>query len=77
MVEEDDENTEMCHHFYRFLHLDLIDLDAEQLVFKIIVEIKTISILHVFPTRILVEDACFSTGQGLQCTSELSFLCAG
>lgn len=49
--------------FYRFLHLDLVDLDAEQFVFEIIVEIETVSILHVFPSRILVEDSCFSAGQ--------------
>lgn len=69
---------EMCQYFnfiYRFLHLDLVDFYAEQFVFKIIVEIETISIFHVFPSRVLVEDACFSTGQGLQSAPELFLLC--
>lgn len=65
----------MC--FYRFFHLDLVDLDAEQFVFEIIVEIEAVSILHVFPSRILVEDACFPAGQGLQRTPELPLLCTG
>lgn len=63
--------------FYRFLHLDLVDLDAEELVFKVIVEIEAVAILHIFPSRVLVEHTCFSTGQGLQGTPELSVLCAG
>ena len=67
----------MCWYFYRFFHLDLVDLDAEQLVFKISVEIETVSILHVFPSRVLVEDARFSAGEGLKCSPELSLLCAG
>ncbi len=75
--EEECVKNETCLYFYRFLHLDLVDLDAEQFVFKIVVEIETVSILHVFPSRVLVEDASFSAGQGLQCASELSLLCAG
>lgn len=67
--------TKRCQ--YRFLHLDLIDLDAEQLVFKIIVEIEPVSVLNIFPTGVLVEDAGFSAGQGLQRTPELSVLCEG
>lgn len=63
--------------FYRFLHLDLVDLDPEQFVFKIVIEIEAVSILHVFPSRVLVEYTCFSTGQGLQCTPELTLLCVG
>lgn len=61
-------------HQYRFFHLDLIDLDAEQLVLKFVVEIESISVLHVFATRVLVEDTGFSAGQGLQRTPELSVL---
>lgn len=64
-------------YFYRFLHLDLVDLDPEQFVFKIIIEIETVSILHFFPSRVLVEYACFSAGQGLQRTPELTLLCVG
>lgn len=67
--------TKRCQ--YRFLHLDLIDLDAEQLVLKFIVEIEPVSILNIFPTGVLVEDAGFSAGQGLQRTPELSVLCEG
>lgn len=70
-------NEEMCSYFYRFFHLNLIDFDAKQLVFKIVVEIETVSVLHIFPSRILVKDTCFPTGQGLQGTAELSLLCAG
>lgn len=73
----DELNKEMCSYFYRFFHLNLIDLDAKQLVFKIVVEIETVSILHIFPSRILVKDTCFPTSQGLQGTPELSLLCAG
>lgn len=68
---------EMCWCYYRFLHLDLVDLDAEQFVFKIVVEIETVSVLHIFSPRVLVEDTCFSAGQGLQCTPELPLLCTG
>lgn len=64
-------------YIYRFLHLDLVDLNAEQFVFEIIVEIETVSILHVFSPRVLVEDSCFSAGQWLQSTPELSLLCTG
>lgn len=64
-------------HQYRFLHLDLIDLNAEQLVLKFIVEIKPVFVLNIFATGVLVEDAGFSTGQGLQRTPELSILCKG
>lgn len=53
----------------------LVDLDTEQFVFKIIVKIKPVAVLHVFPPRVLVENTCFSTGQGLKCPSELSVLC--
>lgn len=63
--------------FYRFLHLDLVDLDAEQFMFEIIVEIEAVSVLHVLPSRVLVEDASLSAGQGLQRPPELSLLCAG
>lgn len=73
----DELNEEMCSYFYRFFHLNLIDLDAKQLVFKIVVEIETVSILHIFPSRILVKDTCFPTGQGLQGTPELTLLCVG
>lgn len=73
----DELNEGMCSYFYRFFHLNLIDLDAKQLVFKIVVEIETVSVLHIFPSRILVKDTCFPTGQGLQRTPELSLLCAG
>lgn len=68
---------EMRSYFYRFLHLNLVDLDAEQFVFEIVVEIETVSILHIFPSRVLVEDPCFSAGQRLQRTPELSLLCGG
>lgn len=61
--------------FYRFLHLYLVDLDTEQFVFKIIVKIKPVAVLYVFPPRVLVKNTCFSTGQGLKCPSELSVLC--
>lgn len=64
----------MMNFFYRFLHLNLVDLDAEQFVFEIIVEIETVSVLHIFPSRVLVEDPCFSTRQGLQRTPQLSLL---
>lgn len=47
---------------YRFLHLDLINLDAEQLVLKFIVEIEPVSVLNLFPTGVLVENASFSAG---------------
>lgn len=67
----------MCSYFYRFFHLNLIDLDAKELVFEVVVEIETVSILHIFPSRILVKDTCFPTGQGLQGTPELTLLCAG
>ena len=67
---------DICECFYRLLHLDLVDLDAEQLVFKIIVGIKAVSVLHVFPSGVLVKDSCFPAGQGLQRTLELSLLCA-
>lgn len=66
----------ICQYFYRFLHLDLVDLDSEQFVFKIVVEIEAVSIFHVFPSRVLVEDARLSAGQGLQCALKLSLLCA-
>ncbi len=59
---------EMWWSFYRFLHLDLVDLDAEQFVFEVIVEIETVSILHIFSSRVLVEDTCLPAGQGLQRT---------
>lgn len=65
--------TKRCQ--YRFLHLDLIDLDAEQLVLKLIVEIEPVSVLNIFPTGVLIEYAGFSAGQGLQRTPELSVLC--
>lgn len=55
----------ICKHLYRFLHLDLVDLDAEQFMFEIVVEIETVSILHILPPRVLVEDTSFSAGQGL------------
>lgn len=61
---------------YRFFHLDLINLDAKQLVSEVVVEIETVSVLHVLPARVLVEDAGLSAGQGLQGPSELSLLCA-
>lgn len=65
--------TQRCR--YRFLHLDLIDLNAEQLVLKFIVEIEPVSILNIFPTGVLIKDTGFSAGQGLQRTPELSILC--
>lgn len=61
--------------FYRFFHLNLVDLDAEQFVFKIHVEVEAISVFHVFPSRVLVEDSGFPAGQGLQCALQLSLLC--
>lgn len=70
-------NQRPRRYFYRFLHLDLVDLDAEQFMFKIIVEVETVSVLHVFPSRVLVEDACLSAGQRLQRALELSLLCEG
>lgn len=68
---------EMCLSFYRFLHLYLIDLDAKQFMFKIVVEIEAVSVLYIFASWVLVENACFSAGQGLQCTPELPLLCTG
>lgn len=70
-------NQRPRRYFYRFLHLDLVDLDAEQFMFKIIVEVETVSVLHVFPSRVLVEDACLSAGQRLQRALELSLFCEG
>lgn len=64
----------MWQYSYSFLHLDLVDLYTEQFVFKIIVEIETVSVFHVFPSRVLVEDACFSAGQRLQRAPELFLL---
>lgn len=72
-----EKRADICNLFYRLLHLNLVDLDAEQFVLKIVIEIETVSILHVFPSRVLIEDACFATGQGLQRTPELTLLCAG
>lgn len=68
-------NKESCCCFYRLLHLDLIDLDAEQFVFEVIVEIESVSVLHVFASGVLVEDSSLSTGEGLQRAIELSLLC--
>lgn len=65
----------MNQYFYRFLHLDLVDLDPEQFVSKITIEIETVSILHFFPSGVLVEYTCFSAGQGLQRAPELTVLC--
>lgn len=62
---------------YCFLHLDLVDFDAEEFVFEVVVEVEAVSVLHVFPSGVLVEDAGFSAGQGLQRTPELALLCAG
>lgn len=55
----------------------MVDLDAEQFVFKIVVEVESVSVFHIFPSRVLVEDAGFPTSQGLQSAPELSFLCVG
>lgn len=62
---------------YRFLHLDLIDLDAEQLVLKFTVEIEAVSVLHIFAAGVLVENAGFPAGQRLQRTPELFVLWEG
>lgn len=61
---------------YCFFHLDLINLDAKQLVFEVVVEIEAVSVLHVLPPGVLVKDAGLSAGQGLQGSSEFSLLCA-
>lgn len=74
---ENEFNEKTKRQWYRFFHLDLIDLDAEQLVLKFIVEIEPVSVLHIFATRVLVEDAGFSTCQRLQRTPELPVLCMG
>lgn len=75
MCKKRKKKKESCCCFYRFLHLDLIDLDAEQFVFEVVVEIESVSVLHVFASGILVEDSCLSTGEGLQRAIELSLLC--
>lgn len=56
--------------------MNLINLDAKELVFEVVVEVEAVSVFHVFPAGVLVEDACLSAGQGLQGASELSLLCA-
>ena len=60
---------------YRLFHLDLVDLDAEQLVFEVLVEVEAVSVLHVFPPGVLVEDTGLSTCQRLERTLQLPLLC--
>lgn len=52
--------------FYRFFHLDLVDFDPEQLVFKVIVARKLVSIFHVFALWSFGEHACFPTSERLE-----------
>ena len=60
---------------YRFLHLDLVDLDAEQLVPEVLVEVEAVSVLHVLPAGVLVEDTGLTASQRLERTLQLPFLC--
>lgn len=50
-------------YLYRFFHLNLINLDPEELVFEVIIARKFVPILHIFAFWDFGEDACFSTGK--------------
>lgn len=60
---------------YSFFHLDLVDLNPEELVFEIIIARKLVSIFYVFAFWGFGENSCFPTGQGLQSTPQFTVLC--
>lgn len=59
---------------YSFLHLDLIDLYSEQLVFEVSIENELISIFHLLSFGTFNQHPCFPTGQRLQRSSQLTVL---
>lgn len=59
---------------YRLLHLNLIDFNAEQLMFEVVVEVEAVSVLYVFPSGIFIKNASFPACQGLQCAFQLTLL---
>lgn len=59
---------------YGFLHLDLIDLYSEQLVFEVCIEDELISVFHLLPFGTFNQDPGFTTGERLQCSSQLTVL---
>lgn len=45
-------------------------------MFEVVVEIEAVAVLHVLPSRVLVEDPGLAAGQGLKGPPEFSLLCA-
>lgn len=43
-------------------------------MFEVVVEVKAVSVLHVFPSGIFIKNASFPTCQGLQCAFQLTLL---
>jgi len=55
----------MKYQTYSFLHLYLIDFDAEQFICKVLVELKLIQVLHITTSWCLLQHPCFTTCQRL------------
>ena len=53
----------MRKRLYRFFHLDLVDLDPEELMFEVIVAGELVAVLHVFALGEFGEDSSLPTGQ--------------
>lgn len=60
---------------YRLFHLDLVYFDPEELVFKVIIARKLVSVLYVFAFWDFGEYTCFSAGEWLQSPAQLTVLC--
>ena len=52
--------------FFRFFELDLVDFDAKLGLREVPVHAEVICREDVFPLRLLLEDAVFSTREGLE-----------
>lgn len=64
-----------CGRLYRFFHLDLVDFDAEKLVFEVVVAGKLVSIFYVLALWNFSEHACLPTGERLESPAQLAVLC--
>lgn len=59
---------------YRFLHLDLVDLNPKELIRKFIVELELVIVFDLAPLRDLGDDAGLAAGQRLERAAQLAVL---